>query len=96
MSKILDDKPLDGIEDEAELYFAKQRIRHLSDSIVADKPHRGKCGDCGKYSRSIQRRRLNAAYANDELNWLTSCPACYKARQEQLADDWAEYYSNCC
>lgn len=83
-------------DDEIELHFAKMKIRHLSESIVANEKHSGKCSGCGKRSRSIQKRRLNAAYANDEENWLESCPACYKARQEQLANDWAEYYSNCC
>ena len=41
----------------------------------------------------IAKRRLNAAYADDDQNWLISCLSCFEERQYQLREMWEDYYS---
>ena len=54
-----------------------------------------KCPCCDKYKRSIERRRLNTSYVDDESNFLTSCLHCYADAFEDYAERWADYYSGC-
>lgn len=51
------------------------------------------CPVCQRPGPDIAKRRLNAAYADDDLNWLVSCRDCFDERQDQLGEMWDDYYS---
>jgi hypothetical protein len=50
------------------------------------------CQECHDESK-IQRRRLNTAYYEDELNYMTSCEEVYKEAIEYYRELWSDYYS---
>lgn len=49
---------------------------------------RGVCYLCGEQKEDICARRLNTAYAEDELNWQTSCLECFEKSVEMYEDMW--------
>lgn len=53
-----------------------------------------RCPCCERPSDgTVAIRRENTAYCDDVNNWLISCRDCFDERDEQWAEDWAEYYS---
>ena len=52
-----------------------------------------KCPCCGDCSGTVERRRRNTAYVDDECNFLNSCQECKDLDDEQFAELWAEYYA---
>lgn len=54
-------------------------------------PMQDLCVCCREYKLDVARRRLNAAYANDELNWLDSCGDCFEEAVEHYQDLWDTY-----
>jgi len=46
----------------------------------------GPCFHLGK------KRRQNAAYHNDKLNWVFLCDKCMKINHEYWKEMWSEYY----
>jgi len=53
------------------------------------------CPCCLDMRYTVEKRRLNTQYGDDESNWLKSCIECYAERVEYYAERWAEYYSGC-
>lgn len=52
------------------------------------------CPGCGRMSRSVERRRLNTQYVDDDSNYLTSCCDCYDDMYEHYRDLWQSYYGD--
>lgn len=48
-------------------------------------------GPCARVD--AKRQRQNTAYAEEERNWATYCPACQKAADAHWKEKWDEYYS---
>lgn len=42
----------------------------------------------------LQRRRLNTAYVDEELNWMTSCEAAYEESVSYYKELWTDYYAS--
>lgn len=53
-----------------------------------------KCPCCEEMSYSIERRRRNTSYEDDESNYLTSCLHCYAQDFEYYAERWEDYYAS--
>jgi len=53
------------------------------------------CPVCKKLraDKSVERRRMNTAYINDESNYLTSCRSCFLRSEEYWKEQWDDYYS---
>ena len=51
------------------------------------------CPGCNEAKPDIAKRRLNAAYADDDLNWLVSCRDCFNEEQSRLGEMWDDYWS---
>lgn len=47
---------------------------------------------CGRFFVYPKRRRLNTAYVDEELNYMTSCLDCYREIVEYYKERWADYY----
>lgn len=62
------------------------------------KPKRAKmqaCPACGDpHSLTVERRRLNTAYHNEESNWQTSCCHCFRESVEHYQELWDDYNSS--
>lgn len=54
-----------------------------------------KCQCCLGMKYTIERRRMNTQYNDDESNFIESCIECYAESVEYYAERWAEYYSGC-
>jgi hypothetical protein len=54
-----------------------------------------RCPICHKWETlaSIRSRRMNTAYCDDKLNFLTSCLDCWEQSEEDWKERWADYNS---
>jgi len=50
------------------------------------------CPFCATCVDSVELRRRNTAYVDDELNWLIACEECHQADFDYYAERWADYY----
>ena len=50
------------------------------------------CPMCKDESDTVERRRQNTAYVNEESNWVTTCAECFEEIEEHWAEQWREYY----
>lgn len=57
-----------------------------------NQPIEGICPVCGQTGQ-IAKRRRNASYVDDEINWMISCEVCFQEDYDQLASQWEDYYS---
>ena len=46
-------------------------------------------------SQEAWRAHMNTQYINEEQNYNTLCPECWKACDEHWKEMWQDYYSNC-
>lgn len=51
------------------------------------------CSYCKKIDGTVEKRRCNSQYADDESNWMTSCLECFEEKKEILQEMWEEYYA---
>ena len=49
------------------------------------------CPECMKKKKTVEQRRQNTRYTNDELNYVVMCKGCFKERQEYWKMMWSEY-----
>lgn len=59
---------------------------------MTDMPELKTCPCCGTVSDTVERRRMNTAYADEESNYLTSCLACFEMSEDYWRERWADYY----
>jgi len=52
------------------------------------------CEFCGDELPDVERRRRNTAYADDEMNFITTCLKCFETDCEYWKYRWDEYYGN--
>lgn len=50
------------------------------------------CPMCGVGEGPVRTRRMNTQYADDEMNYVTSCSRCFEEGEEMWAEMWKEYY----
>ena len=50
------------------------------------------CPICKRRCRTVERRRMNTAYANEESNFTTCCAECFERTEDYWRDCWQEYY----
>jgi hypothetical protein len=53
------------------------------------------CVYCFTITATIEKRRLNTAYCDEEQNWITSCQECYDDLYAMYEEQWKDYYSGC-
>ena len=53
------------------------------------------CPFCGRLFSNIERRRLNTCYADEKMNYLTSCSECYKETTAHYRELWDMYHDEC-
>ena len=85
----------EAIDDDEEMqnWVATQFGRHFAGlEIEPEAELPDACPHCKK-EEGIARRRLNTAYADDEQNWLISCPDCFEQTVYQYEEMWADYWS---
>lgn len=46
-------------------------------------------------SQEAWRAHMNTQYINEEQNYNTLCPECWKACDEHWKEMWRDYYNNC-
>lgn len=51
------------------------------------------CQQCEQESTTVERRRQNTAYADEESNWVTVCEKCFEKIQENWEEMWEDYYA---
>ena len=54
-----------------------------------------RCPHCQRWSQTVERRRMNTRYVNDEQNWITECDECFEDTESYWADMWDDYYRGC-
>lgn len=52
------------------------------------------CPMCKKESATVERRRQNTAYLEEESNWVTVCEDCFEEIQWQWEQMWRDLYGN--
>ena len=89
---IIEAKEATGDPPDIQGYVATQFGRLLAGyEIECDLPKI--CPVCGEPKLDIAMRRLNAAYTDDDLNWLISCRDCFDDQQFLLSEMWDDYRS---
>ena len=53
-----------------------------------------RCSYCNRLTNTVDNRRINTAYEDEESNWMASCKECYEDAQQHYADAWSTYYSS--
>jgi hypothetical protein len=53
----------------------------------------GWSGECD--SNDAWKGHMNTRYVDEERNYATLCPSCWKECEEHWKDMWADYYNNC-
>jgi C4-type Zn-finger protein len=59
------------------------------------KKPRQKCPCCSQWRATVERKRRNTRYVNDELNYLTACRKCRQDDFAEFEEQWQSYYSGC-
>lgn len=72
------------VMEDGKLYVGKMKPYHISYCDCA----------CKGYSLNVERRRLNTAYVDDELNYITCCIFCYITAYKQYEELWKDYYAS--
>ena len=83
-------------DDDAEIrnWASTQYGRRFTGIEANDEEMPTTCPSCGKESDDIAKRRRNAAYADDSLNWMVSCLDCFQLDTWQLDEMWDDYYGS--
>ena len=70
------------------------KIRHFKkmDKVMETVSKDKLCPCCKQNRKMVERRRTQNAYVNDDLNFITSCPACFEADDAYWKERWDEYY----
>ena len=50
------------------------------------------CPVCNTVCNSVETRRQNTRYTNEEQNYIVSCIECYKSREEYWKEMWEDVY----
>ena len=50
------------------------------------------CPVCNTTCNSVEKRRQNTRYVNEDQNYIVSCVECYKNREEYWKEMWEEVY----
>lgn len=53
------------------------------------------CPCCRTTQPDVRNRRRNAAYANEEENWIVCCGNCFEEDVEHYQELWDMYYADC-
>lgn len=53
------------------------------------------CPYCFHHSITVGRRPTRTAYADEEMNWETSCIDCWEEHDAEWGARWDEYYAGC-
>ncbi len=53
-----------------------------------------KCPCCERRSKSIESRRRNTRYVDDDLNFITSCDDCFREDDRYWKEQWDDYWSS--
>ena len=51
------------------------------------------CQGCNRFRGTIERRRQNTMYEDDESNYVTCCAECFEEIEAYWQERWDEYYS---
>jgi len=51
------------------------------------------CPHCERESDTVERRRQNTSYVDDELNYITCCLECFEEVQEYWTEMWHMHWS---
>jgi predicted oxidoreductase len=55
----------------------------------------GICPCCLQVVATIETRRMNTRYEDENSNWITSCLECFLESEDYWKERWDEYYSGC-
>lgn len=53
------------------------------------------CPCCGELKFTVERRRMNTSYVNEDSNYETCCLECHDGHEEYWRERWEEYYAGC-
>ena len=51
------------------------------------------CSGCNRFKLTIERRRQNTMYEDDESNYVTCCAECFEEIEAYWQERWDEYNS---
>lgn len=72
---------------DAEIHIPKTKVKY------PDLQCEGWGGSCDR--KDAWREHMNTRYVDEESNYATLCPDCWKECGEHWKEMWADYYSNC-
>lgn len=67
-------------------------VREKSEEYADTSGKSMECVKCGRNSETVERRRQNTKYAQEERNWVVACEECFKEIEEYWAEMWEDYY----
>lgn len=53
-----------------------------------------RCPMCGQRKHSVERRRRNTAYQDDDQNFHTCCAECHDDANQFWSEMWQDHYNN--